>query len=144
MSLILQLNPNPSDECSSSLNAAATCLDKMPNLVKLYPHLMQTIKQNSAATSHVTTTTSHAATTNFFKDNQSLAALFPSLLTVDGPKLPTSGNYFYLLFFHLTWVGIWTSNCSGDLNTDHLTIRNIWIPNFLKFRFRMVGLCDMY
>ena len=30
---------------------------------------------------------------------------------------------------------------SGDLNTDHLNTGNIRIPNFLKFRFQMVGLC---
>ena len=27
---------------------------------------------------------------------------------------------------------------SGDLNTNHLNIGNIWIPNFLKFGFQMV------
>ena len=27
---------------------------------------------------------------------------------------------------------------SGDLNNDHLNTGNIWIPNFLKFRFQMV------
>ena len=27
---------------------------------------------------------------------------------------------------------------SGDLNTDHLNTGNIWLPNFLKFKFQMV------
>ena len=31
------------------------------------------------------------------------------------------------------------SKYSGDLNTNHLDTINIWIPNFLKFGFQMVG-----
>ena len=29
-------------------------------------------------------------------------------------------------------------NYSGDLNTNHLNTRNIWIMNFLKFKFKIV------
>ena len=44
---------------------------------------------------------------------------------------------FLTLFYHSN------SEDSGDLYTDHLNTGNIWIPNFLKFRFELVGLSAM-
>ena len=30
------------------------------------------------------------------------------------------------------------------MNTDHLNTWKIWIPNFMKFTFQMVGLCAVF
>ncbi len=83
----------------------------MPDLAKLYPHLMQTIKQGGLST---------LSSPAFLKENQGLAALFPSLLTVDGPKLPTSASVAAELSQALSTALSLTDTMPGS-TTSHLS-----------------------
>ena len=72
---------------------------------------MQTIKQGGLST---------LGSPAFLKENQGLAALFPSLLTVDGPKLPTSASVAAELSQALS-TALSLTDAMPDSTTSHLS-----------------------
>ena len=65
-------------------------------------------------------------------------------------------NHLYTIFFYpakkcskqnkwyLEGFGFIENTYSGDLDTEHLKTRDIWIQNFLKFGFQMVWYSNQY